>query len=258
MLALAIACQVAKCQTPENVPVGFYGKVIDQDGNPVPKAKVTFDLVISHMAQNATETIPTGTETESNGDFKVVSVSAYGIDKISIIKIGYKLSSKVFRSYTFGLKPNYRPNVDNPIIFRMWKEGIKEQLIGASWRGKVNCDGRSNRFDLLGGHENVTGSLEIMCTRTPLNYESTERQPYSYKLQISVLGGGVQQTDDEFTYRAPDNGYQPSVIVEHKPGDPQWAAGVEQEFYIRTSDGKYGAKQLFFCKLIFRHDWLAG
>jgi hypothetical protein len=47
LLAALIVCllpisTVAQLRTPENIPIGFYGKVIDKDGNAVVRASVSF------------------------------------------------------------------------------------------------------------------------------------------------------------------------------------------------------------------------
>jgi hypothetical protein len=73
-----------------------------------------------------------------------------------------------------------------------------------------------------------------------LNFEMTSDRPFTYKLEISIRDGGIQPTEDEFTYKAPENGYAPSVTIERKPDDPKWGGGLKQEFYIKTAKGEYG------------------
>lgn len=230
----------AHLRTPENVPITFYGKVIDQNGQPVEDAKVSLLVVISHLERLDTEQKSFNVETDQNGDFTVTGFIANAIDAVSITKEGYKLSTKAERTFVFGSIPTYTPDPRNPVVFRMWKENGKEPLINSLWRGKVACDGSTNRFDLLSGTPNDHGNLEIACTRTPLNYVRTNGPSFSYKFEIAIIGGGVQMTSNEFTYLAPVGGYLPIVTIEKKPGDPQWKAGVDREFYIKTVDGRYG------------------
>jgi hypothetical protein len=231
---------LAQLRTPANVPIAFYGKVVDQSGQPVESAKVSALLVISHFERYDTETQPVILETDQNGNFTLTGYTAYGVDRISVEKKGYELSKKTILSYTFGGTPTYTSDRNNPVVFRMWKQTGKEALIGSAWRGKVACDGTTNRFDLVSGHSSAEGNLAIACTRTPLNYERTNGPSFTYKFEITLIGGSIQKTEDEFTYLAPDAGYLPSVTIERKPGDPQWRAGVDQEFYIKTSEGHYG------------------
>ncbi|HEY3857107.1 MAG TPA: carboxypeptidase-like regulatory domain-containing protein [Verrucomicrobiae bacterium] len=240
VLTLLVISGMAQLRVSENVPVGFFGKVVDQEGQPVVEARVTCDFIISHMAEDRTDTSEVILQTDQFGSFALTGITGYGIDKISVTKKGYQLSPKTLRSYTFGLKSDYKPNPDNPIIFKMWKESGKEVLEGSSWRGKVACDGTTNCFDLISGKPSPEGNLEMTCTRDPLNYEPTNRFPYAYKYEIQFIGGGVQAADDEFSYLAPADGYSAKVTIERKLGDPKWRAGIDQEFYFKTSEGHYG------------------
>ncbi|HEY3856823.1 MAG TPA: hypothetical protein VGO67_20760 [Verrucomicrobiae bacterium] len=56
VLFLIVVSGIAQLRVSENVPVGFYAKVLDQDGNPVTEARVTFDFIMSYMAENRTKT----------------------------------------------------------------------------------------------------------------------------------------------------------------------------------------------------------
>ena len=55
----------------ENVPIAFYGKVMDQEGQPVPDAKVSIRLVITHYAENRGGQKDMVAETDQNGEFSL-------------------------------------------------------------------------------------------------------------------------------------------------------------------------------------------
>ena len=231
---------IAQLRTPENVPVSFYGEVVDQEGRPVVGADVTFDLITSHMAEDSTETTPMTLHTDQDGTFALTGVTAYGIDRISVRKAGYYLSLKASRGFVFGHKVEYKPNPNDPVIFKMWKQRGKEPLVGSSWHGKVAGDGTTNRFDMLHGRRSSDGGLEIVCTRTPSVPQPPGNGHFDYKFEIAVVGGSIQPTGDEFTYLAPESDYAPSFTVEQKADAPKWRPDVTQEFYIKTADGHYG------------------
>ena len=242
ILLICFSAIVSKAQlrVSENVPIGFYGKVVDQEGEAVIGAAVSFDLITSYMAENRTQTTPMTLQTGQNGKFVLAGVTGYGIDKISVQKQGCELSEKTSRGYVFGLKPEYKPNPDNPVIFKMWKIMGKETLVGSRWHGKVACDGATNRFDLLYGSKDTNGDLEVVCSKYPLTEPPPGNAHFDYKFEVAVLGGGIQPTADEFTYRAPEKGYAPAFTVSHKADDPNWLGGIKQEFYIKTASGRYG------------------
>jgi hypothetical protein len=222
----------------ENVPVRFYGKAVDQYGNPVVDAKVTFDFVISHIAEYSTESKPMTLETDKDGRFELTGVTGYAIDKLSIIKQGYQLSKKAPNGCTFGFRPDYNADSNNPTIFRMWKLFGKEPLIGSSWHGKISEDSTTNTFDLLTGRPKEDGNLEISCLRPPSLAPDNGR--FSLRFVVSIPGGGIQPTSDEFTYLAPESGYLPSFIFREDADAAVWHSEVKQEFYIKTGDGHYG------------------
>jgi hypothetical protein len=232
----------AQRRMPENVPVGFYGKVIDQDGHAVVGAEVSLEFVVSHMDEDRTETRPITLQTDQDGQFIVTGVIGYGIDKLLIRKEGYQLPPKTLRSYVFGHKLNYKPNFDSPVIFRVWKEAGKEPLVGSAWHGRIAGDGRTERFDLKTGKRSANGELEITCTRSPLNSPPPGNGSFDYKFQITVAGGGIQPTDDEFTYRSLENGYLPSFTFGQKADDPKWDVRIPipKDYYIKTAEGHYG------------------
>ncbi len=244
ILAL-IACLMAvvsnaQLRTPVNILLNFYGKVVDQNGKPVAGAKVNLEAQANYFDENRSEQKPYTVETDANGDFNLIGAYGAIITVSSIEKDGFELSKRTERHYSYTVPADFHPDPEKPVVFRMWKMAGKESLIGPAWHGKVACDGTASRFDLHSGHPTADGSLEITCTRTPLNFETTSDRPFAYKLEISIRDGGVQPTGDEFTYQAPDGGYSPSVTIERKPDDPKWGGGLKQEFYIKTAKGEYG------------------
>lgn len=233
---------LTQLRTPENVPINFYGKVIDQQGQPVVGAKVSFDLLTSHIRQIRTSEKPMTLETGADGRFSLTGVTGYAIDQISIAKEGYELSQKAPRGFTFGLLPDYTPDTTNPVVFKMWKQTGKETLTHSSWRGKAVCDGTTNCFDLLSGHSQADGNLKIACFRIPVNLPPANTKPYTYKFQISLNGGGIQPTDDDFTFLAPEQDYLQSLTYGQSADDPKWdrRTPIPKEYYIKTADGHYG------------------
>lgn len=240
LIPISVAAQADESRTTGNVPIGFYGKVVDQSGNAITDAKITFEIIVSHFDEFTTESIPGQTQSDQTGLFEITGATGRGIDKISIQKIGYQLSPKTVINYTFGPNSNYNGSATNPVIFKMWKMSGKEPLISVAWHGKVACDGTTNRFSLRTGGRRDDGDLEIICSKMPQTVPPPGKAHFDYKFQIIILNGEIQPTGDEFTFLAPDNGYAPSFTVVHKANDPDRRGSLQQEFYIKTSKGYYG------------------
>jgi hypothetical protein len=234
----------------QNATINFYGKVVDQDGNPLEGAKINIDIIVGEwrvVPENSSQTF-VGTRIDkltvqsgSDGAFHLLDFTGHGIEIKSVKKDGYRLSLKAVRSYAYSATAEpFHPDANNPVVFRMWKSQGKLPLAGSAWKGNVSCDGTTNRFDMLHGKRNDNGSLQILCMRAPLNIIPREGHRFRYSLEISVIGGGIVTTSDEFTYVAPESGYQSITTIEHKPTDTDWKGDISQEFYIKTAEGNYG------------------
>ncbi len=234
----------------QNATINFYGRVVDQDGNPLKDAKVDIDLTVGEwqavpqypqqqFVKLRTDKITLGTG--ADGGFKLTNTKGHGIE-LKIGKEGYELSRKVARSYGYSATAEpFHPDPNNPVVFKMWKKRGGDQLVQPrTWNGQIACDGTTNRFDLLHGKKNATGDLQIVCTRNPLKLPPASNEHYDYELQISIFGGGIQMTKDEFTYLAPDGGYSSNLTFGQKAGDPKWVGKVKEEFYIKTADDHFG------------------
>jgi hypothetical protein len=228
-----------------NAAINFYGRVVDQDGQPISGAKVALRVLVGYLhspTELATRYDKTTNQTDVNGDFTLIGASGHSVEIESIDKSGYKLSDKVSRMYPYSWSAGiFKPDTNNPVIFKMWKQQGTETLVQPpAWNGNVSCDGTTNRFNLLDGKKNVNGDLEIICLKSPINILPRENKPFDYKFEIAVLGGGVQPTEDEFTYLAFEGGYSSSFTLGQKADDPGWQGRVKKEFYIKTADGHYG------------------
>jgi hypothetical protein len=227
-----------------NAAINFYGRTVDQDGKPLAGVKVTLS-VFSEYLHSATQLGDkhdrTVMETDSNGNFALTGSTGHSVEVQSFEKEGYKPSDKIKRLYPYSWSADiFHPDPSNPVIFKMWKKIGAEKLLQTSWHGKVPCDGTTNRFDAVKGTHDGSGNLEIVCNRTPFILTPETINHFNWVMQISVVGGGIQATEDEFSYRAPEQGYTQSVAMGKMAGDPGWPGKTKQEFYIKTADNHFG------------------
>jgi len=138
---------MAQLRTPVNIPITFYGKVIDQNGSPVAGAKVDLKVGIDHFELNTSEEKDYTLEADQNGNFILTNAFGSGFDISSIGKTGYELSKNTQRSYEYTVGYIFHPDPNNPVIIKMWKKQGKEKLTHSAWHGKVACDGITNQFE---------------------------------------------------------------------------------------------------------------
>jgi hypothetical protein len=225
-----------------NAPITFYGKVVDENNQPVAGVQVHAEIMLGYWISptvGGQKFDHISLTTDADGKFIVDNLKGTSIRFNEIEKDGYQLSSKVGKPTYLYYPVKVHPDPERPEVFRMWKKRGAERLINSSWDHKVSCDGTPNRFDLFHGTRNVNGNLEIVCLRTPLR-SPPGNAPFDYSFEIKVIGGGIQPTDDEFTYLAPESGYGSRFIEAKKAGDPGWRGRLTQAFYIRMEDGHYG------------------
>jgi len=226
-----------------NVPISFYGKVVDQNNQPISDVKVQLEIRVGKFTSPTTSKekwVPISLASDANGNFTLADVKGSFVQFKVVEKNGYKLLPKQVKAGFMYYPETFHADSNNPVVFKMWKKHGEEPLVDSAWHGNIACDGTLMTFDLQNGKQDKDGSLQITCTRVPLDIVPRENKRYDYNLQIAIVGGSIQSTDDEFTYLAPEGGYVPSLTLGAKAEDPKWAGNVKQEFYIKTADGHYG------------------
>lgn len=239
----------------ENSPITFFGKVIDQNGDPVSGVKATATIRQWYVKSPVTlaygaRFIPVEKESDSSGRFEINGKTgdSFGIEFTP--KDGYSLSPTTSRGY--GTSSG---SFENPVIIKMWKEGTKEPLIGGSHVFGIDS-GKIYTLDLLEGKKiegETVGDLRVSITR-PNDINSREK--FSWSFSIEVIGGGLVEAppDDEFMYLAPELGYQPKFEMQFEPKTQNWLGTVKRQFFIRSRNGQvYGRIQMEVIAIYNRH-----
>ena len=226
-----------------NVPITFYGRVVDQSNLPVQGVKINVQVREGHLTSASTgeqRWKPASLTTDANGDFSLNGASGNFLQFDSIVKEGYRLSPRQEKTNFTFYPALFHPDFANPIVFRMWKRRGAEHIVNSAWEGKVTADGTVDSFDLVSGKRAKEGTLQITCTRSPLTSPPPGTAHFDYSFRLAILGSEIQPTDDEFTDFAPERGYVASFVLAQKAEDPKWWGRVTKEFYIKTKDGRYG------------------
>jgi hypothetical protein len=231
----------------KNVPINFYGKVIDQDGNGIVGVQIALRVRQWHLDAKWGNTFPKyDRTTDSNGDFSFEDSTGDSLTIESVAKDGYRLSPRAQTGFGYGRVPiPFHPDPQNPVILKMWREfGTKEPLITGNHIFGVDS-GKTYTLDLIHGKKiegEVDGDLLVSITR-PNEVNSRDRYPWSYS--IEAIHGGLIETDDEFMYLAPESGYELKFVRQFDPTDSDWNLDVAKQFFIRTRDGQvYGRVQV--------------
>lgn len=87
-----------------------------------------------------------------------------------------------------------------------------------------------------------TGSLKLEFWGDKIE-RSTRK--FNWKLRVSVPGGGLIETEEEFNFEAPESGYKPAIEIDMPNDTENWRTDFQRKLFIRLPDGKYGRIDLF-------------
>jgi len=217
-----------------NTPINFWGKVVDEKGNPVPGA-------LAKMGA-ADQPLKTGTEyeriTDANGLFSVTGAKGLSLS-VDVSKAGYyrtdRSRGQVSYFYPSGNKVPL-PTQNSPTVFELRKMGETVPLVHVTELSlRIPKNGSSVEVNLETGLTIGQGDLKVQCWT---NDQAKDAQGhYDWKCLLTVPGGGLVERKDQFAFEAPLEGYQESV--ELTPSPEKWTSYVERQYFVKLSDNRY-------------------
>jgi hypothetical protein len=223
------------------MPINFYGRVVDENKQPVPGAKVEFSWTdLSQAGSSRAQTI-----TDAQGSFSLLNQTGRNL-QVRVSKDGYYTPKRQQISFDYAgfWEANYLvPDPNKPVLFRIRKKNQGETLSGGEIRPTLPANGTPVRFDLLnGGRVSPEGQLEIAAVT---NTEQYPPRIFNWRALILVPSGGLIEYNDEFPFEAPEGGYQPSVEFDMPTNALNWKPLVEKSYFIEFgSPRRYGRIQI--------------
>lgn len=228
-------------------PIAFYGRVIDQNGNPVAGASVGYSPIDNFTSST---THYTGVS-DAGGYFSIENIKgialSVGVGKQGYYPVGDKYDKSPSSSATFayGMGPDsYRqspPTKDNPAIFVLQKMGETAPLVQLSRRQvDVPKTGTPLSIDLTTGR--IGGkdlTLESWTGTKTLN-----RFDWSYRLSVSE--GGLVERKGEFDFEAPADGYHSQIEVKMPADAPQWSSRLSKQYFAKLPGDRYARFSIRF------------
>ncbi|MDW7979560.1 MAG: carboxypeptidase-like regulatory domain-containing protein [Verrucomicrobiales bacterium] len=236
-------------------PIDFYGKVVDENGKPVPGARIAFQWTETPpmWGEAFEERVGTATmESDAQGLFSLLGKRG-GSLTVWVNKDGYYASrgGKQIFLYSFpNSNGKFIPDPGNPVIFKLHTKSrgaflIQKEFppgIGQIWQ--LRADGTPIKLDLVNGSSSVTGDGQIKLEFWR-DLSDRKARVFDWKLQLSVPGGGLLKTDEEFAFEAPLEGYQSCFVIEMPATNQAWRDNITSRFYVRLPDGKFGRIDLY-------------
>jgi hypothetical protein len=230
-----------------DVPVTFYGLVVDQDTNGLQNVKV--DVEVLQWDTNAPpdddlKTAHIERQTGVDGRFEVSGLNGHSVTIRAFRKDGYE--PELWRR-DYGEYRSQAGGAIEPIVFRMWSTNLHEQIIAGERLYHIIPDGRRYAIDLIKGAiaEGINGDLVVWLKRPePVTF------PYAWSCGMSAPGGGLEREKDpnSLMYRAPLGEYtdvfdfQVQYNTHAKRG-----MSFDNRFYVKIHNGEmYGRLSVDF------------
>ena len=225
---------VAAIESALNAPITFYGKVVDQNGSPVPFARAAYGLLDKFNESGSNGHV----DADANGFFTIQGVRGAAIG-VNVSKSGYyqihKVSDQYF-SYGSGGDSMSKPPPprDNPAVFVLQKMGEPVSLIFVSSRQvDVPRAGQSVSINLA-GEQAVEGNLQMSSWIGDSN-----QRPFDWRYQLSIPGGGLIERKAQFDFEAPNANYQSTVEINMAADAEQWNNRLTKEYFAKLGDGRF-------------------
>lgn len=232
-----------------NVPINFWGRVVDQDEMPLPGVRIAYRYSVHHgndqgVAWIGHETRKGETVSDGDGSFAITNFNGHDLTIESFSKPGYVYRKRYSLAYKFGgnmPSMRFEPRRDKPVRFAMADERILEPLVHVRGDLQVSGDGAVGRWNLWSGEPDDDGELAVSLRRESAVLDRTERLS-AWSGDLQVVGGEIMEAAwGEDVHRAPETGYSATVVYPRE--DPKEGVGV-RSFYLRTRNGNYGRIQV--------------
>jgi hypothetical protein len=232
-----------------NVPITFFGKIVDQDNRPVEgvgvKIKVTsFDpnIILDLKRSDENKYTPISLLTDVQGLFSVGDLQGRSMLIESVFKDGYQsppsIPMRVYYSPEFDSTRIHHPDPKTPVIIRLWKKGTSQSLVSGSKFYGIVPDGRIYTIDLLQGQKIEgagAGDVKVQIKRPAT---ITPQTKYDWSFAVEGVRGGVVESADELLYQAPEGGYQPRYEFALSASSPEWTPTTKKRLYVRSRNGQ--------------------
>jgi len=229
------------------VPLDFYGKVMDEGSNAIAGATVGFawNKDSTNPFVNAGEKTLI-TQSDPEGLFSLQGERGRFLN-IRLSKDGYYTPRPGVWSFKYSAETRFSP--DSPVVFVLRKKGKAEPLIHITGTGfsamrdfSLAEDGRPTEVSLRTGQQVAPGqgdlTVEFRAGVPVPEHPST----ITWQCRVSIPGGGLVTTDEEYPFKAPEAGYL--EFDEWSVGVTNWSGKINRQYYVRLRDGSFGRVNL--------------
>ena len=223
--------------TADNVPIEFYGVVVDESGEPLEGVEVLWNIVKSGSFAPSL-----GLTTGSSGSMHTLNDGRFTINNETGSTLGIKSLSKVdyhelngtVRSYGYGSTPEpHQPDQLNPVKYVMIRDGGNRSM-----KKRVPL-----RFDWDGTNKEIPISLpdrrEVVILTPEITGQKPDSQDFDWSIKIQMKNAQLIVAKIGDARLAPINGYRSEIKLKN---DVEGQRGSEANalIYFKTEDNRFG------------------
>jgi hypothetical protein len=218
------------------MPIEFFGRVIDQLGEPVEGATVTLGwTTVVGPVPDPEITVLSG----PNGGFELIGARGKRL-VVRIFKEGYLPTRESWGSFEYAAFSDERFNVPDrrkPVVFRLQKLLAAEPMLKYVTNAEVPMGPSSTLLDVESGNLGY-GDLEFSINA---GARSGDMEP-DFAITIKAnAGAAFLVTDEEFMFKAPETGYGKFAVFTKSSSESNYNRVQPYRMYVKTRSGKYAA-----------------
>jgi hypothetical protein len=228
-------------------PIRFYGKVLDENDQPVPGAVIRFEWEGFLIQRKATIDV----NSDQAGLFALTDKTGTQL-YVSVGKDGYYTSPRnggagILR-YAAAYGQVFRPDPGQPVLYYLHKKGEPAKSLVTSQYGvrqdywvQAPLDRTKVSVNLL---ERKTGSGSLEISQVKPEYAKWKAAT-AWSFAMKIPSGGFIVEAEEFPFRPPETGYQPEVAFSFEKGATNWTTDVRKDYYFKFGNpAMYGRLHL--------------
>lgn len=236
-------------------PVDFHLKIIDQNGDPVPGAKIEYDVGRSPGFVSPGRYVG---QSDEQGQFSITEIKAATVSTVKFTKPGYIIRLAQEESGVEAINKKHLYTADDPLIVHAWKLGKPAKLLENDGRNKgvqVPNDGSWTSLYLVSHRRLVKkegkqpdADLWVSVVARVKNPGMKFEHPMGWSMVLETPNGGFQKADDRFMYIAPESGYESHLEVSYKRREPGWTGWTYpgKKFYLLLRNRKTYGRMRFY------------
>lgn len=223
-------------------PIEFFGKVLDENNQPVAGADVEIEWVGTRAVYGGDGVGHKKLTADANGRFIIKGIEGKCLG-VLVSKDGYhrrRSWNNGHFEYAGFWEPEFiEPDANNPIVFHLLKKREAEPTYHLDSRFIVKAPALETHLDLLSKpvQKAAPADLFVHITRAP---DAGDYKPFDWKIEIEGRNGSeLAESADEFMTLAPAEGYKPRIEQEHKALSS--GAWKKARFYVRNKSRNFFA-----------------